>query len=228
MSSRTVVRIPLALLTVGALMISGQTAAGAQTTGTSCSKLGAKSSDATLQCKKVKTASGKVVLRWSPLGAAKAPEPPKGPSKRECFTGQWVESPSSMQTFLRQYVPTMPVQASGQLVYSFDGVNLTASGEMTLGSSDPTIAIAGTVKATGKPFPATYDGIALSMKLAADGDYPRLFDVSLTNNGAAVSIPTGSPGGPAFFPVSCAGNNAWITVQTPRGVVVRVLQRTAG
>ncbi len=224
LSRTTLVRIPVTVAAICSLMISGQMAASAQTAGTTCSKVGAKSPDATMQCKKVRV-KGKTIQRWTLLGAARSPEPPKGPSKKECFVGQWAETPASMQLFLRSYIPSPPVQVSGQLVYFFDGANLTASGEMAVSSADPAVTISGTIKAIGKPFPSTYDGIALSMRLTEDSDYPRFFDVSLSINGSPIAVPTGSPGGPAFFPVSCSGNNAWVTVQTPRGVVVRALER---
>jgi hypothetical protein len=223
--SRTAfVRVPVTLVALCSLMISAQASAAAQTAGAACSKVGAKSVDGAMQCKKVRV-NGKTVQRWTAFAAARSPQPPKGPSKKECLVGQWAETPASMQLFLRQYAPSVPTQVSGQLLYSFDGANLTASGEMTVSSADPAASISGTVKGVGKPFPSTYDGIALSMRLTADSDYPRFFDVSLSVNGTPIAIPTGSPGGPAFFPVSCSGNNAWITVQTPRGVVVRVLDR---
>jgi hypothetical protein len=209
----------------GLLVFTATQPAFAQSAGSSCSKVGTTSPDGSLVCRKVKIGK-KTALRWR--SASKAPVTlSKGPSDPSCLNGMWTEDAASLQSFIRQMAPAVPATVNGSLSYLFANGVFTASGAAGIVGASPAAAIVGNVVPVTKPFPFTYDGIALSMQVAADGDYPRFFDVQLTVDAQPVGIKTGNPGGPAFFPLQCQGPLAQLSVQTPTGVATRTLRRVA-
>jgi hypothetical protein len=196
----------------------------AQTAGSTCTIAGDVSPDGGLVCAKTKQGK-RSVLRWK--SAAAPATLGKARSDAACLTGRWVEDRYSLEGFVRQMTGNRDATVTGVLQYEFANGMLTGTGSAVVGqTSTSTTQITGAVSAPSKTFPYSYDGIALSMQLAADGDYPRFFDVSMVSNGTAVAVKTGNPGGPAFFPLVCKGDLAQLSLQTPSGVATRTLRRS--